>query len=216
MPLKPSPTEADLIDPSIQFKSPVLNMISMCPTDEPLNMEGELIHFWNFNHAARHLSQFMDEIVKYIPLVLQHDADLSKCFELIRYVEVISTCISNVHPEWKTFIAEFKDWNEKLSKKMRELQLNAKQMEKIKNDCSWMGAMNNLLSNNNSTIQPVDSSEGMESNEMIPSNFHPKSLVPPTEIKTKNNQPNDPDDDRSSSDSSDEDSKNSRDANEMK
>jgi hypothetical protein len=109
--------------------------------------------------------------------------------------------MSITYPDWKPFISEFKVNNEKLLKKIETLQVNAKEMERIKNDCGWVAAMEGMMVNNNTTIPNKGSSEGLDSNSMcsIPGAKPSKSKHqrPPRSITTNN--PSDPDDDDSSS-----------------
>jgi hypothetical protein len=89
--------------------SVTIDMISMHPSDKPLNMTRKLINFQNFNHAISHLSQFMDEASEYLPKAFIPNLNLDHFKSMIEYVEVVSTRILREMKgieSWKSFIIE--------------------------------------------------------------------------------------------------------------
>jgi hypothetical protein len=192
--------------------SVIIDMISIHPSEKPLNMTGKLIDFQNFNHAISHLSQFMDEASAYLPKAFIPNLNLDHFKSMIEYVEVVSTRILKEMKginSWKSFIIEIWTNNELLHKKVIETQENANAMFQLKNKCFWKSSLNNF-EDINSTIPKATSSENFISptasmqeglsTDQSPMNNKDNNGAPPTKSSEP---PSDPDDDNSSSDGSD-------------
>jgi hypothetical protein len=204
---------------TIESNEDKINIISLFPTDFPLNSTGELIDFKNFQHALSHLSQFMDEASEFTTIAMIPNSDLSKFESLIKYVEVVSTRIIEEVPNtetWKLFLIDLRNANDKLFKTVLETQSNANMMFKLKSTSTWSNALSNAsinsgipkCSSSGGFISPAasmnDGNENVtQASKSISSNSKEDNKKKPNH---KSSEPsNDPDDsDSSSSSSSDE------------